>query len=178
MGTHTSDPCFYSVFVSPRSNFKMISGGFLLKGFYFRSGLIYVFVQKPFSSLKKSPLTPLQWLKMLRHTGFLVFYMLMWICGLTLAGPFKAAFISSHYDYTLAGIVSGFFVGTYFSHFWDVSNDEPILTVLSFSCQFSEIWTKASWSIFICSWIDGTLALWWGLNDWWTKQEKCWIRRT
>lgn len=79
----------------------------------YRSGLSYSFVQKPLSSAKKISITPGQWLRIFRHSMILILFWLTWISGLVLTGPLRTVFVSLHYDYTLAGIASGLFVGRF-----------------------------------------------------------------
>ncbi|ODM90604.1 Zinc transporter 5, partial [Orchesella cincta] len=74
------------------------------------SGIIYIVVQKPFSNWKSAKLSKKECLRIFRHAVISIIFMLVWMSGLQLCGPFRTVIIASHYNFVLAGILSGFFI--------------------------------------------------------------------
>jgi hypothetical protein len=50
------------------------------------------------------------WFRIYRHALLSVGFLMGWVYGLLLSGPFRTTFLSCHYDFTLASIITGIFV--------------------------------------------------------------------
>ncbi|CAL8121992.1 unnamed protein product [Orchesella dallaii] len=74
------------------------------------SGIISIVVQKPFSNWNNTKLSKKEWIRIFRHAVISIILMLVWMSGLQLCGPFRTVIIAAHYNFVLAGILSGFFI--------------------------------------------------------------------